>query len=28
MLTWCGGSFDPKAFNIERANQRLQRIKL
>lgn len=28
MLTRCGGSFDPKAFNIERANQRLQRIKL
>jgi hypothetical protein len=28
MLTWCGGSFNPKTFNIERANQRLQRIKL
>lgn len=28
MLTWCGASFDPKAFDIERVNQRLQRIKL
>lgn len=28
MLIWLGGEFDPAAFDLAKANQRLQRIKL
>lgn len=28
MLDWCGGDFDPTAFDTERVNKLLQRIKL
>ena len=27
MLEWVGGSFDPKAFDLEQVNQRLRRIR-
>ena len=28
MLEWCGGSFDPAAFNLDDINERLRQIKL
>lgn len=28
MLNWCGGAFDPTAFDISEVNERLQQIKL
>ena len=28
MLDWCGGSFDPYAFDIDQVNRQLKRIKL
>ncbi|MBA8736595.1 IS1096 element passenger TnpR family protein [Chromobacterium violaceum] len=28
MLEWCGGSFDPAAFNLDEVNQRLSEVKL
>lgn len=28
MLEWCGGSFDPDAFDLDAVNQRLSEIKL
>lgn len=28
MLEWCGGSFDPAAFNLNEVNQRLSEVKL
>jgi hypothetical protein len=28
MLEWCGGSFDPKAFDVDAINEQLKRIKL
>ncbi len=28
MLEWCGGAFDPRAFDIDRINRQLKRIKL
>lgn len=28
MLTWCGGTFEPTAFDIDQVNWRLKRIKL
>lgn len=28
MLTWCGGQFDPRFFDIDATNERLKRIKL
>ena len=28
LLAWCGGAFDPRAFDLAQANARLQHIKL
>jgi Plasmid pRiA4b ORF-3-like protein len=28
MLEWCGGSFDPNAFDLDTVNQRLSEIRL
>lgn len=28
MLEWCGGSFDPEAFDLDEVNQRLSEVKL